>query len=101
MLKRPLKEHNKLHFSHIFERVVRAEETLEDHQTDIHADKDNLHLLECDKQLRLKLINLKSVEKMFFAQKLKCNLFKESDRGTSFFHALMSQKNKRNHIPAI
>jgi len=49
----------------------------------------------------LKLINLKSVEKMFFAQKLKCNLFKESDRGTSFFHALMSQKNKRNHIPAI
>lgn len=38
---------------------------------------------------------------MFFAKKLKCNFFKESDKGTSFFHALMSHKHQKNFIPAI
>jgi hypothetical protein len=100
-LKRPLKELNKLHFSHISERVARAEAALENHQTVLHDDRDNLQLLEHDKQLRLTLMNLKSVEKMFFSQKLKCHFFKDSDRGSSFFHALMNQKNRRNYIPAI
>lgn len=40
-------------------------------------------------------MNLKAV---FFASKLKCNFFKESDKGTSFFHALMSQRHKINYI---
>jgi hypothetical protein len=35
--------------------------------------------------MKLDLFNLKSAEKAFFAQKLKCNFFKESDIGTSFF----------------
>ncbi|XP_052309179.1 uncharacterized protein LOC112327616 [Populus trichocarpa] len=51
--------------------------------------------------MKLDLFNLKSAEKTFFAQKLKCNFFKESDIGTSFFHALISQKHMRNFIPAI
>jgi hypothetical protein len=89
-LKRPLKELNQLHFSHISERVARAEAALENHQTVLHDDRDNLQLLEHDKQLRLTLMNLKSVEKMFFSQKLKCHFFKDSDRGSSFFHALMN-----------
>ncbi|KAJ6976245.1 hypothetical protein NC653_031938 [Populus alba x Populus x berolinensis] len=38
---------------------------------------------------------------MFYSQKLKCNFFKDSDRETSFFHALMNQKHKKNFIPAI
>jgi hypothetical protein len=38
---------------------------------------------------------------MFYAQKLKCNFFKESDRGTSFFHALMNQRHKKNFISAV
>jgi hypothetical protein len=89
-LKRPLKELNQLHFSHISERVARDEAALENHQTVLHDDRDNLQLLEHDKQLRLTLMNLKSVEKMFFSQKLKCHFFKDSDRGSSFFHALMN-----------
>jgi hypothetical protein len=58
-------------------------------------------LLAQDHKLRLELVNLKSLEKMFYSQKLKCNFFKDSDRGTSFFHALMNQKHKKNFIPAI
>jgi len=67
----------------------------------LHNDKDNTYLLTRDKQLRLDLVNLKSTEKMFYAQKLKCNFFKEFDRGTNFFHTLMSQKNRRNFISTI
>jgi hypothetical protein len=46
-------------------------------------------------------MHFKATEKMFFAQKFKCKFFKESDRGTSVFHALMSQKHRRNYIVFI
>lgn len=100
-MKGPLRQLNKLHFNYIFERVVKAEVALDHHQTLLHDDRDNIHLLTRDKELRLELMNLKAAEKMFFAQKLKCKFFKESDRGTSFFHALMSQKHIRNYIVVI
>jgi hypothetical protein len=38
---------------------------------------------------------------MVFSQKLKYALFKDNDKGTRFFHSLMSQQHRRNHIPAI
>jgi hypothetical protein len=101
ILKGPLKQLNKLYFSHISKRVARVEAVLEQHQTILHNDRDNTYLLTRDKQLRLDLVNLKSTEKMFYAQKLNCNFFKEFDRGTNFFHTLMSQKNKRNFISTI
>jgi len=101
LLKAPLKQLNKLHFAHISERVRRAEDDLEQHQSLLHNDKNNEHLLAWDKKLRLDLVNLKSAEKMFYSQKLKCNFFKDCDRGTSFFHALMNHRHKKNFIPAI
>lgn len=54
-----------------------------------------------DRQLRLHLVNLKSSKKMLFGQKLKSSFFKESDKGTKFFHALMKQKHRENFIPSI
>ncbi|KAJ6996840.1 hypothetical protein NC653_013436 [Populus alba x Populus x berolinensis] len=38
---------------------------------------------------------------MFFGKKLKCTLFKDCDKGTRFFHSLMSQRNRRHNISAI
>ncbi|KAJ6929615.1 hypothetical protein NC652_013486 [Populus alba x Populus x berolinensis] len=38
---------------------------------------------------------------MFFGQKLKCTFFKDCDKGTRFFHSLMSQRNRRHNISAI
>ena len=99
-LKGLLKELNKLHFSHISERVSRLETELDLHQIALHHDKDNSLLLEQDRLLRLKLSRLKSTENMFFSQKV-CNFLKESDKGSRFFHALMSQNHQRNFIPAI
>jgi hypothetical protein len=38
---------------------------------------------------------------MFFGQKLKCAFFKDCDKGTRFFHSLMSHRHIRHHIPVI
>jgi len=100
-MKGHLKELNKLHFNHISERVTKAKIALEfGCSAASEFDVDNLHHQALDAQLR-NLLTLKSAERMFFAQKLKCNFFKESDKGTSFFHALMSHKHRKNFIPAI
>jgi len=90
LLKGALKTLNNLHFSHISERVARVENDLDDTQLLLQNDKDNGYLLMLEKQQRLNLVNLKSAEKMFFGQKLKCAFFKDSDKGTRFFHSLMS-----------
>ena len=100
-LKGGLKTLNNLHFSHILERVARAGKDLDDTQLLLQNDSDNGHLLTLEKQQRLNLVNLKSAEKMFFGQKLKCAFFKDCDKGTRFFHSLMSQRHRRHHIPAI
>jgi hypothetical protein len=82
ILKRPLKELNKLHYSHISERVARAESDLDRHQSLLCQGRDNVQLLLQDKKLRLKLMNLKSAEKMFFGQKLNSIFLKDADIGT-------------------
>jgi len=100
-LKGALKTLNNLHFSHISERVARAGKDLDDTQLLLQNDRDNGHLLALEKQQRLNLANLKSAEKMFFGQKLKCAFFKDCDKGTRFFHSLMSHRHMRHHIPVI
>jgi hypothetical protein len=100
-IKGPLRALNKLHYSHISERVARAEVALDTHQTLFSNDWDNAHFNAVDKHLRQDLLHLKEAERLFFSQKLKCNFLKECDKGTSFFHALMNRKHWRNYIPTI
>jgi len=88
LLKGSLRSLNSLHFSHISERVARAEKALNDTQLLLQNDMDNGQLLALEKLQRLNLVNLKSAEKMFFSQKLKCAFFKECDKGSRFFHSL-------------
>ncbi|KAJ6854931.1 hypothetical protein NC651_039789 [Populus alba x Populus x berolinensis] len=66
-LKRPLRDLNKLHYSHISERVARAETALDTHQTLLSHDRDNIHLQAVDKQLRQGLLRLKEAERLFFS----------------------------------
>jgi len=100
-LKQPLKSLNKLHFSHILERVTRMEADLEHHQHLLHDSRDDISLLNRVNALKINLINLKSAEQAFFSQKLKCTFLKDSDRGTRFFHALMSHRHRKSFIPAL
>ena len=73
LLKVHLKELNRLHFSHISERVARLESDLEQHQYALHQDMDNQLLHAHDNLLRSKLSTLKFAEKQFFSQKTKCS----------------------------
>ena len=82
LLKGPLKQLNRFHFSHISERVSRLESHLEHLQTAFHKDRDNQALYEQDRVLHSKLSTLKFAEKQFFGQKLKCKYLKDSDRGS-------------------
>ena len=100
-LKHLLKTLNKLHFSHISERVARVEVNLDHNQCLLHDSRDDISLMNRVNQMKLDLFNLKSAEKAFFSQKLKCNFLKDNDRGTSFFHALMSHRHRKSFIPAI
>lgn len=100
-LKTPLKRLNEQHFNHISERVSRTDADLDILQTALHGDPNNQQLALEDKRLWLHLLQLKSAEKLFFGQKLKCDFLKDSDRGTSFFHAMMSQKHSLSFISAI
>ncbi|XP_011016272.1 PREDICTED: uncharacterized protein LOC105119785, partial [Populus euphratica] len=100
-LKGPLRELNRLHYSHISARVARAEAALDHHQTIFSNDRDNPQLLAEDKLLQQQFLHLKAAERQFFSQKLKFTFLKECDQGSSFFHALMSRKHWQNYIPAI
>jgi hypothetical protein len=100
-LKHPLKSLNKLHFSHISERVARMETDLEHQQRLLHDSRDDVSLLHRVNQMKISLFNLKSAKKAFFSQKLKCNFLKDNDKDTSFFHALMSHKHRKSFIPAL
>lgn len=101
LLKVHLKELNRLHYSHISERVMRLEAELDLHQSLLQQDMDNHSLLAHDMILRSKLSSIKLAEKQFFSQKIKCNFLKHSDKGSKFFHALLGQNHQRNSIPAI
>ena len=70
-------------------------------QESLQDDRDNPQLLNIEKNMRSKLVHLKSEEKMFFSQKLKCDYFKDCDRGTSFFHAIMGQKQRKRFIASL
>jgi hypothetical protein len=63
LLKGHLNELNRLHFSHISERVLRLESELEFHQSVLQQDRDNQLMVDRDKLLRSKLSSLKFAEK--------------------------------------
>jgi len=65
-LKGPLKYLNKLHFSHISERVTRAEADLEQQQCLMYNSRDDISLLHKVNQMKLNLFDLKSTEKTLF-----------------------------------
>jgi len=100
-LKHPLKTLSKLHFNHISERVARAEVDLDHNQCLLHDSIDDISLMNKVNQMKLNLFNLKYAEKAFFSEKLKWNFLKDNDRGTSFFHALMSHRHQKSFILAI
>lgn len=97
-LKRPLQSLNDRNFSHISTRAKLASEELEkEHQSILTGGYSTKDI----KSLRKKEEFLLEAERLYFAQKAKCDFVRFGDRCSKFFHDLIKRNNKRNSIVAI
>jgi hypothetical protein len=100
-LKKPLKNLNYLHFSHIKERVVRAEEELLKLQRCLHDNPEDANLVQYVSSCKAATTKIKEAEQSFYLQKAKVRHVFNTDKGTKYFHALMRRRTIRNHISSI
>jgi hypothetical protein len=100
-LKIHLKGLNRRHFSHIKERVERAEEELSTFQSRLH-DNPADDVLKClVSKSKANTTKLKEAELNFYMQRAKVRHIFNADKGSKYFHALMRQKAARNQISSI
>ncbi|GAB2303773.1 hypothetical protein Dimus_038959 [Dionaea muscipula] len=101
LLKQDLRGLNEKHFSHISNRVARAKLDLEAAYLALSQDPLNQQLQ--DEVLRLKQHGawLAKAEFSFLSQKAKAHYFRNCDRSTSFFHALIRKKAAKSHFVSI
>ncbi|XP_042453140.1 uncharacterized protein LOC122037762 [Zingiber officinale] len=90
-LKATFRQFNRLHFQHIKERSLRAQEELQrmqenDYATGIFEDGYQ--------QVRKRADKLSRTDFLYCKQKAKCKYFKEVDRNTTYFHALVKRTNR-------
>ncbi|KAI3463915.1 hypothetical protein Pfo_020578 [Paulownia fortunei] len=86
-LKCPLKQLNLKHFAHISVRASKADQDLKEAQMQLHDLPGN--------------VLLQTTISNCFQQQAKCSYLKNSDRCTKFFHDLVKNNVKRNHISMI
>lgn len=97
-LKRPLQRLNKRHFSHISSRAKEANNELELEQKIILSGGSSMKDI---RNLRARAEILMEAERLFFAQKAKCDFLNLGDRCSKFFHDLIKRNNKRNAVIAL
>ncbi|GAB2286220.1 hypothetical protein Dimus_039749 [Dionaea muscipula] len=100
-LKRDLQALNEKHFSHISNQVSRTKKEIEDAYHALSLDPPN-QLLQAELS-RLKKHGewLAKAELSFLTQKAKAHYFRNCDRSTSFFHALIRKKAARSQLVSI
>ena len=101
MLKEPLKQLNKLEFSHIASRSASADQELKDVPSLLHDNPNNIEMQIKVSELRAKAYRLAEAEKSVFSQQAKRKFTINSDRCTKMFHAIMRRNRARNNVPAI
>lgn len=87
-LKNPLKTLNKLDFSHISRRVLRAQEAYATAQNNLMENPESLVLKARVNDCRSTTNFLLEAERLFFQQKLKNKHFLLADKGTHYIHSL-------------
>ncbi|GFY83129.1 hypothetical protein Acr_02g0013690 [Actinidia rufa] len=100
-LKLPLKELNKLHFSHLSARAAAAEEDLLQCQQMLHDNPRDELLQNNIADLRKKATRLAEAELSYCSQLAKSKFIKNSDRGTKIFHDLIKSNKARNQIVSL
>ena len=101
LVKRPLKQLNKLHFMHISRRAERETEALKEAQMKLHDDPINEGIQMQLDSLRREAWRLGEIERKFYFQKAKCQFLKATDKCTKFFHDLVKKNAHRNHVGTI
>ncbi|XP_057955482.1 uncharacterized protein LOC131149232 [Malania oleifera] len=100
-LKQPLRNLNSLHFSHITSRAEKAMEEVVKTQQLLHDSPGNLEIQRKLKENKGLANRLAEANRQFLSQRAKAKFLKDSDKGTSYFHALMRRQTHRNHISAV
>lgn len=100
-LKAPLKTLNKQEFSHIFERVKRAQEDFVVAPNMLLNYLNSNALKDRAKATRKTTNFLLEAKRQFFQQKLKNKCLMFAGRGTGFFHSMIKKRNSDSSIPAL
>lgn len=101
LLKTPLKDLNKLHFSHIQSRAEEARFHLEKLQDSFMIDSRNSTLQQELRMAKERAWNLSQAELAFCSQKAKCRYLANSDRNSRLFHQVVKRRVARNEIVSV
>ncbi|KAL0295332.1 UNVERIFIED_CONTAM: hypothetical protein Scaly_3106100 [Sesamum calycinum] len=96
-----LKVFNNLHYSHISARAKEADLALQDAQTHLESNLEDVAIRDSLGDLRKKATFLAQAERQFYFQKGKIHFLKQGDRNTKFFHDMVKRNAARNSILAI
>ncbi|GAB2284026.1 hypothetical protein Dimus_039637 [Dionaea muscipula] len=101
LLKPDFRHLNEMHFAHISKRVSRMKEELAAAYQRLYDDPDNPALQQLVAELKQRSFRLAEAENSFLAQKAKIHYFKNCDRSSAFFHALIRKKACKSHIASV
>ncbi|KAL0307069.1 UNVERIFIED_CONTAM: Retrovirus-related Pol polyprotein from type-2 retrotransposable element R2DM [Sesamum radiatum] len=100
-LKSSLKAFNNLHYSQISARAKEADLALQDAQTHLESNPEDVTVRDSLGDLRKKATFLAEAERHFYFQKAKIHFLKQGDRNTKLFHDMVKRNAARNSILAI
>ncbi|KAL0315180.1 UNVERIFIED_CONTAM: hypothetical protein Scaly_2881100 [Sesamum calycinum] len=100
-LKSSLKAFNNLHYSHISARAKEADLALQDAQTHLESNPEDVAVRDSLGDLRKKATFLAEAERHFYFQKAKIHFLKQEDRNTKLFHDMVKRNAARNSILTI
>lgn len=100
-MKWPLKKLNSAHFGSIFEKAKRAKKEYTDSLCLLQQNPGSTQLREIMGSAKIKAEFLSRAEHSYNSQLAKSKFILNSDKCSSFFHALMKKNRKRNHIAAL
>ncbi|XP_057515007.1 uncharacterized protein LOC130796657 [Actinidia eriantha] len=101
LLKEPLKELNRKHFSHISSRAAAAETKLYEIQQQLHDNPTDLRLQDQMVEVKLSAFKLAEAERSFYSQLAKMKYLRYSDKDSKFFHDLIKSNMNKGQIVSI
>ena len=100
-MKAPLRELNRLAFSHISTRAATANEALSEAMNSMRLNPESEIALRHLESAKKESERLNKAERTFLGQQAKATYVLQGDRCTRYFHALMKANGRRDHIASV